>query len=62
MRPKYSSVQLFFEMMDFNTVFVLLSPFWAAMVFINAKVMIEVNREWGLDSQNQREKIANVQK
>ena len=62
MRPKYSSVQLFFEMMDFNTVFVLLAPFWAAMVFINAKVMIEVNREWGLDSQNQREKIANVQK
>jgi hypothetical protein len=33
--------------MDFNTIFVLLAPFWAAMAFINAKVMIEVNREWG---------------
>jgi hypothetical protein len=33
--------------MDFNTMFLLLAPFWTAMVFINAKVMIEVNREWG---------------
>jgi hypothetical protein len=37
--------------MDFNTVFLLLAPFWAAMVFINAKVMIEVNREWGSQDQ-----------
>lgn len=49
-------------MMDFNTIFVLLAPFWAAMVFINAKVMIEVNREWGLNSQDQKEKIENMQK
>lgn len=48
--------------MDFNTIFVLLAPFWAAMVFINAKVMIEVNREWGLNSQDQKEKIENMQK
>ena len=48
--------------MDFNTVFVLLAPFWAAMVFINAKVMIEVNKEWGLNSQNQTGKIENMQK
>ncbi len=27
--------------------FVLLVPFWAAMAFINAKVMIEINKEWG---------------
>lgn len=62
MRPKYSPVQSFCEMMDFNTIFVLLAPFWAAMVFINAKVMIEVNREWGLNSQDQKEKIENMQK
>jgi hypothetical protein len=37
--------------MDFNMVFVLLAPFWAAMAFINAKVMIEVNREWGSKEQ-----------
>lgn len=37
--------------MDFNTIFVLLAPFWLAMVFINAKVMMEVNREWGSQHQ-----------
>ncbi len=39
-------------------VFLLLAPFWATMVFINAKVMIEVNREWGLQDQT----IKNTQK
>ena len=44
--------------MDFNMVFLLLAPFWAAMAFINAKVMIEVNREWGSQDQT----VKNVQK
>ncbi len=31
--------------------FVLLIPFWVAMPFINAKVIIEVNKEWGSQDQ-----------
>jgi len=37
--------------MDFNMLFVLLSPFWAAMAYINVKVMVEVNREWSSNEQ-----------
>jgi len=39
---------------DFNFVFLLLMPFWLAMVFIDAKVMIEINKEWGADAQHQQ--------
>jgi hypothetical protein len=39
---------------DFNFVFLLLTPFWVAMIFIDAKVMVEINREWGRDERQQQ--------
>ena len=40
--------------MDFNLVFLLMMPFWLSMIFINAKVMIEINKEWGIAKQRQQ--------
>ncbi|MFQ5968905.1 MAG: hypothetical protein ACE5J2_00205 [Nitrososphaerales archaeon] len=32
--------------MDFNFTLLVMVPFWIAMVFINTKVVIEINKEW----------------
>lgn len=40
---------------DFNFVFLLLTPFWLSMIFINAKVMMEINREWSVEKQCQQD-------
>ena len=40
--------------MDFTSALLLMTPFWLAMVFINAKVMIEINKEWGIDKEHQQ--------
>jgi hypothetical protein len=39
--------------MDFNSVFLLMMPFWLAMAFINAKVMVEINKEWDINKHKQ---------
>ncbi|MFY3741464.1 MAG: hypothetical protein HMLIMOIP_001920 [Candidatus Nitrosomirales archaeon] len=39
--------------MDFNSVFLLMMPFWLGMVFINAKVMVEINKEWDINKHKQ---------
>ncbi|HLE35401.1 MAG TPA: hypothetical protein VI698_05880 [Nitrososphaerales archaeon] len=39
--------------MDFNSVFLLMMPFWLAMAFINAKVMVEINKEWDIKKHKQ---------
>lgn len=39
--------------MDFNNVLLLLTPFWLAMLFINGKVMVEINKEWNSDKKEQ---------
>ena len=58
MPDKYSQTLRFYgDTLDFNFVFLLLTPFWLSMVFINAKVMIEINREWGIDEQQQFAKL-----
>ncbi len=40
--------------LDFNSVFLLMMPFWLAMAFINAKVMVEINKEWDINKQKQK--------
>jgi hypothetical protein len=37
--------------MDFNFALLVMVPFWVAMVYINAKVMIEINKEWSIENQ-----------
>ena len=56
MPDKYSETQIDSKVveLDFNSVFLLMMPFWLAMAFINAKVMIEINREWGIDERYQQ--------
>ena len=56
MPDKYSMMPRYFKVIqsDFNFVLLLLTPFWLAMIFINAKVMIEINREWGIDERYQQ--------
>ncbi|MGH9876318.1 MAG: hypothetical protein ACRD38_04780 [Nitrososphaerales archaeon] len=40
--------------LDFNSVFLLMMPFWLGMVFINAKVMVEINKEWDVNKHKQK--------
>ncbi len=40
--------------LDFNSVFLLMMPFWLGMVFINAKVMVEINKEWDINKHKQK--------
>lgn len=37
--------------MDFNFALFVMVTFWVAMVYINAKVMIEINKEWSIENQ-----------
>jgi hypothetical protein len=46
MSDKYSKHTNVVRELDFNTILLLLTPFWLSMLFINGKVMMEINREW----------------
>lgn len=56
MPDKYSETQIDSKVveLDFNSVFLLMMPFWLAMAFINAKVMVEINKEWDINKQKQK--------